>query len=666
MENNLIQKSFVADIEATGLLDKVEKPEDLHVFSISYLDGTYKIKSTTSTEDIKAVMSSPDNIVVGHNFFLYDVPALEKMLGIEVKATIIDSLFTSWYIEPSRNRHGLEKYGEEMGVPKPEIDDWENLTYEEYEHRCEEDVKINTNLWHQQYYKLMELYGQDEDKVLRFLRFLMTKGKVYQEHLKNPFRLDISSCETGLQELEEMIEKASEKLREAMPKNPIKAKKSPPKNMYKQDGSLSAHGEKWHQFLLDQGLPSNFTGEVQYVKEYDTPKPTSVSQVKDWFFSLGWKPQIYNEAFNAKGELNRVPQIKDKEKNLCPSVLELAEREPAILEYEGLGIMLHRAGYLKGFLRDKDKDGNIVADIAGLTNTLRIRHRGLVNLPSSSARYGKYVRSCLLPPKGHIMIGSDLGGLESVTRNNFVIDIDPEFVSLQDHPYYDPHLEIAVIAGMMSQGEADFYKLWKAFRKDSDVSPEDITEDTADLYMILKSYELSDERDHLYHKLDRLRHQAKTTNYSAMYGVGATKLGKELKILRKDAELLIDAYWKKNWSVKYFSNRRKTKMIGDQMWVLNPLNDYWYSLRFEKDIFSTVNQSAGDYIFTMWQHFLLEMGVTLLGGFHDEIITSCLPKDEENVVSKLFEAIDKVNSCLGLKVPVGIDYKIGKNYAEVH
>lgn len=654
-----LKQVYITDIETKGLLPMIDSPYDLHVMSTCVLgDDGPMIASTNDLDAIVSFITNSDNNIVGHNFYLFDAPALEKMLKVEFKAEIIDTLLLSWYLEPNRYEHGLEVYGEEYGVPKPEINDWKGLSYEEYKHRCEEDVKINTNLIYQQYNDLKEMYP-DEDHMTTFVKFLMTKGKVYKQHYDNPLRLDIGQCEKNLEELQAMAAEKEAVLIEAMPKNLKKAKKRPPKNMYKQDGSLSAHGEKWHTFLLEQGLPSSYEGEVEYISGYDTPKPTSTAQVKDWLFSLGWEPDIYNDVVNKSGP-NSVPQIKDKEKNLCKSVLALVEKEPAIKELEDLTTIIHRAGYLKGFLKNHDSDGNITADMAGFTNTLRIKHRNLVNLPQTYASYGKYVRSVLLPPEGHIMIGSDLSGLESVTRNNFVIDYDPEFVSLQDHPYYDPHLEIAVIAGMMSEDDSNFYKWWKAYKKDDTIRCEDIAPDW------VWTDQTDEYNDKLHNKLDRLRHAAKTTNYSSLYGIGATKLSKELKIPYREAKGLIQAYWKKNWSVKHFSSRCKTRHFRGQLWVQNPLNNFWYSLRNEKDIFSTVNQSAGDYIFTLWQHNLMKLGLKLRAGFHDEVVVTCPPKEEQETIDKLYEAIDLVNRQLGLKVPVGIDHKVGTNYGDVH
>ena len=167
-------------------------------------------------------------------------------------------------------------------------------------------------------------------------------------------------------------------------------------------------------------------------------------------------------------------------------------------------------------------------------------------------------------------------------------------------------------------------------------------------------------------KLDKKRHSGKSTNYSSMYGIGKDKLAKDLGITVKESAKLIEAYWIKNRCVKIFSDSCETSTVNGQLWVKNPLNGYKYSLRSTKDTFSTINQGTGDYIFTLWQHNLIKLGVTLYGGFHDEIITCCKSEDCEIIIEKLKKAMDLVNIQIGLKVPIGIDYKIGKSYSEVH
>jgi hypothetical protein len=408
-----LDRVLVAYIETKGFLEDIEGLEsDLHVLGVAYKDSEdkWQVKATPKKEDLKKVFENPDNTIVGHNFFMFDLPSIEKMFkGIEIKATIIDSLLVAWYIEPNRikqgRRYGLGDYGEEFGVSKPKITEWQGLPYEEYENRVIEDCKINCNTWLKHLKMLRELYENDDVRIISLLKFLMTKGRVYKMHQDNPLTLDVKKCEESLELFDKLIAERVIKLKAVMPQIPMKAIKNKPAKKEKIDGSLTSAWIKWEQFLIYCKLPVDSEGPIEYIKDHKFPNPQSPSQVKDWLFSLGWKPQIYNDTINTKGEKNRVPQTKDKDKNLCKSILLLAKEIPEILELEDLSLLQHRRGYFVGFLRDKIREDKIVANLAGFTNTLRIRHKTLVNLIKPSAPYGEYVRSLLLPPKGMVMIG---------------------------------------------------------------------------------------------------------------------------------------------------------------------------------------------------------------------------------------------------------------------
>ena len=665
---------LIGDIETTGFIEDMQGLEsDLHVLGIAYLDNNKKwnVKTTKNKGDVKKVFENPNNVIVGHNFFMFDIPALEKIFkDIKIQATVLDSLLIAWYIEPNRikegKKYGLGNYGEEFGVKKPDIESWTDLSYEEYANRVTEDCKINTNLWVKHLSMLRELYENDDDRIISLLKFLMTKGKVYKMHQDNPLTLDVEQCEKNLLLFDEMIKERVDKLKTVMPKISVDVIRTKPKNIYKANGDLSVAGERWMKLVRGCGLADNYDGEIKEILGYEDANPQSPVQVKEWLFSLGWIPEIFNETKNTKGELKKIPQTKDKEKNLCKSIIKLSEDIPEIRELTDLSLLQHRRGYFSGFMRDKIRGNKIVADIGGFTNTLRIRHRTLVNLIKPSAPYGEYVRSLLTPTEGEVMIGADVSALESITRNNFVYDINRKFVEDQSHPFYDPHLEICEIAGLMSEAEVYFYKWWKEKRKNPSVTLEEIGKVPEDFQFILDSFKTDEEKTELHDKLDKKRHSGKQTNYSSMYGIGKDKLAKELKITTKESAKLIDAYWIKNKCVRIFSESCETKTVGGQLWVKNPLNNYYYSLRSNKDIFSTINQGTGDYIFTLWQHNLMNMGVKLYAGFHDEIVTCCKPEDCDNIIEKLKKAMELVNKQLKLKVPVGIDYKIGNTYAEVH
>src|SRR5689334_7688468 len=146
------------DLEADGLLDTATK---IHVCSFGLKADS--ICATPSYDIMRTLFSDPEITVAIHNGVRFDVPLVEKILGIKVKATVIDTLALAWYIDCGRpwNQYGLEWYGELFGVPKPAISSWTGLTYEEYHHRCSEDVKITIQLWNKLLTKLRLVYDDD-------------------------------------------------------------------------------------------------------------------------------------------------------------------------------------------------------------------------------------------------------------------------------------------------------------------------------------------------------------------------------------------------------------------------------------------------------------------------------------------------------------------------
>lgn len=623
-------KYYVFDAEFDSL-----NPTKIHVLSVGFKNesGAEEIKSTSDYDQMREFFSKDEEVtLIGHNIILYDIPAMERLLGIKIKAKLIDTLAMSWYADPNRNRHGLEQYGEEFGVPKPKIDDWLNLTYEEYKYRCEEDVKINIKVWKKLISKMMLIY-EDEDKVMKAIDYLMFKMKCLRMMEESKVKLDVDRAVQLLEEWTQAKEEKAQALKDAMPPDPKKSKKSKPKKMYKSDGSLSSLGKKWFDFLEEQDLPEDAEGPVEYIRSYGEPNPNSTSQLKSWLHSLGWKPETFSYNRNKEtNEFSAVEQIyveEDGQKEVCPSVKKLYEKEPALENLDGLTILKHRIGVLKGFLRDVDEDGYLRARAAGFTNTLRLRHKELVNLPKPSKPYGKDLRGLLIAEEGYKLVGSDMSSLEDRTKQHYMYKYDPEYVESMWTDDFDPHLDLAVFAGAITQEEAQAHK--------------DKKEDHSDV-----------------------RSTYKTANYACIYKTGAATLSRSTGLSKKAAGDLIKAYWDRNWAVKQVEKAAKVIEVGDEMWIYNPVSKMYYSLRYEKDKFSTLNQSTGVYCFDMWVAFILQECPKLNFQFHDEVGIFFKEGYEQFMEDVLRGAIQKVNDFLQLNVTLDIDVQFGKNYAEVH
>lgn len=167
-------------------------------------------------------------------------------------------------------------------------------------------------------------------------------------------------------------------------------------------------------------------------------------------------------------------------------------------------------------------------------------------------------------------------------------------------------------------------------------------------------------------RLDKMRKKAKVVNYSSLYGVGKAKLSRSSGMSIKEAEALLKAFWELNWSIKEVADSLKVKTVDGQMWVHNPVSGFWYALRYDKDKFSTLNQSTGVYCFDTWlAHYLLKRP-NIVSQFHDESCNVVKIGEEEEHSRVLQWAIDKTNEKLKLNVDLGIDIKYGSTYAAVH
>lgn len=670
-----LDKVFVADCETDGLIEQVTK---MHVLSVGYKnsEGKWVIKSTDKKEDVEKVFCNPENVIVMHNGRRYDKPVLEKIHDITITATVIDSLSLAWWLYPTRakegKKFGLESFGEDYGVSKPKITDWENLSYEEYTHRCEEDVKINIILWEDLKAKLDLMYQdnpKDKIRLVNLLNWIMDCSFMQE---KQKIKVDVKKTKENLAHFESLKEEKLEQLKKAMPKIPVKVKRKKPNSLHKKDGSLSVAGEKWMTLIKGCNLPEDYDGEIEEILSWEEPNPNSVKQKKDWLYLLGWKPQTFKHNRDKDtNEVKIVEQIMTEDKMLCPSVLKLVDKEPAIEAFDGLTVLTHRIGILKSFLSNMDENEMISQGLQQLAVTMRWQHSVIVNLPrytgKGDIRDGKWIRECLIAGEGKKIVQSDLSGIESRTSDHYTFHINPDRIKKTQMPYFDPHCEIAVFAGLMTSDEETFF-IFKAAQKDN---PELDVNIFSELYRpteeVLRLLELSkEEQDSLLKRLKMARSKGKTCNYASLYSVGAGTLARNLEITKNEAQKLIDSYWEIHFAVKEAVKKFKTISVNGETWVYNPISRFFYYCRNEKDLFSIVNQSSAVYCFNTWVWNCTQMGIFPVTQSHDDSAYVVDSQDVEKTTNIVSEAMKRVNNQLKLNVELACETQVGSNIAETH
>lgn len=622
------------DLESDGLHYDVTK-----IHCVVHTSNGKDFTELTHYDDMREFFTSA-KYLIGHDIIRYDTRVAQKILGIEIKAKLYDTLPLSWYLNHDRLKHGLEGFGEDFGIPKPKIDNWKDLTTEQYLHRCREDVKINWRLWEDLTKRLKFLYKdkQEADRFMQYLSFKM-KCAAYQE--ERGWKLDIDLAKRCVAELTQQQEEKTVELAKAMPKRKLFKKVSQPKVLFKKDGTTSSHGDRWFATLDSLGLDRTHTDDVKVPNGEEEANPGSSDQVKDWLFSLGWKPCTYKYEKEDDGSERTIPQVR-KEGELTESVKLLIDVDPAVAVLDGLTVIQHRLSIFQGFL-DCQVDGRVRAQIAGLTNTLRFKHaKPLVNLPGVDKPWGKEIRGCLIAEPDGFVCGSDMTSLEDTTRRHYVKPLDPEYVARQSEPGYDPHLDLAVKAGMCTDQEYEFYKKAKELGEDK----------------------LTDKERSLLKKITAIRKKAKVVTYSATYGVGKVKLSRSTGMPEEDAERLLKAFWEINWAIKAVAESSQIRKIGGAMWLYNPVSRFWINLRYERDTFSSLNQSTGVFCFDSWLAQMWQQGIKGVFQAHDEVVV--LTENQETTEQVMRKAISSVNDTLKLNVSLGVDVQFGKAYSNVH
>jgi len=614
--------TWIFDIEGNGL-----NPDKIYVLSCTQ-DGE-SVFSTTDYNEMRDFFQNSKR-VIGHSISRWDIPVLERLLGIKIASKITDTLALSWYVEPDRNKHGLEEYGEEFGIPKVKITDWENLPIELATERCEQDVRINFKVWEKLFDKLTKIYETPEslNGILDYLEFKMYCARLQEE---NGWKLDIEYCVEGVGRLQALQEEATNELVKILPEVIMYAERVPPKVLRKKNGELSEHGRKWYDLLHERGLPED-TPSVIVEKGRKPGNPASHKQVKEWLFSLGWIPETFKYEKEDNGDLREIPQInKENQKGggICDSIKKLYPKEPGLEYLDGYYLIQHRLGILNGFLVNH-KNGYLQAKIAGLSNTLRFKHTEVVNLPKADRKYGEEVRGSLICEDDEILCGSDMSGLEDRLKQHFIYPFDPDYVNEMNADDYDPHLSLALLAKKVTSKQVQDYK----DGTDKSIKP--------------------------------IRDIFKAGNYASQYNAYPPRLAITCGISLKEAKKLFDIYWEKNKAIKQVAQTLVVKEVDGGLWQQNPINKFWYSLRTRNDQFSTLVQGSASYCFDTYLYYVLEENKNLIGQFHDEWILRDKKEKREQLEAIAHKAIQKTNEVLNLNRKLDVGVQFGTRYSSIH
>lgn len=629
------------DTEANGLLSDatrlwcavvVEKGGDRVVFGPNSVD---KLTAHLETFDV----------LIGHNIIMYDFPLLRKLYGWEYKGKKVDTLIMSRTQRPQRalprghkgyQPHSIEAWGVRLGHPKVGQEQWEEYDPNMLD-RCDQDVRITEQVYNE---LLREGAGEGwrEAHMLNFKLFdYLQRQEEYgwlvdQEH--------INYC---INRLNSWIERIDRSVADYLP-IVIEKEGTDVRKPFRKNGSYSKMVVDWLGRCYNTSLGDSSKWNVDNDRLVGGPftritfRPVDLDknvELKNTLLRMGWKPAEWNT--NNAGEPTS-PKLTqdDRFEGIQGSLGKLLIRRVKCKQ---------RRGTLEGWQDLIREDGRISARVAGIAATGRIRHAGIVNVPSphSGAFFAKEMRKTFIASPGWKLVGIDSAGNQ----------MRQLAARMRDAGFPDEEFEHAIIHG----------------RK----------EDGTDMHSVNQRRSGAPSRS-----------RAKNFFYGLIFGAGDAKIGKVIDGDTTAGKALRDAYFEEMPGIKLtierateqfrstaqkWYNKKYDRMEYKNGWitgldgrpVLVPSEHMIlvYYLQSDEAI-----QMAAAYV---WFHKQMErrgyewkkdFGVVIW--MHDEYQVDCRPEIAEEVAELGKESIAWAGRFYGISVPHEGDAKIGDNWYETH
>lgn len=360
------KRKVICDIEGNSL-----KPTLIHCIVCRDIESKEVFKFRPNTPmgghfdfgDSFIEFAKEVDVWIGHNFIGYDMLAINRLIGRDLKEPliklekVIDTLVLSRLFRPvtplhrigntyNRNYgHSLEAWGNYLKCAKTDFNDWEKFSETMLKY-CEQDTLVNLKIYEELWNKERDGFSDEcielEHKVAYMLK----------EQEENGFYLDKGKAYKLQKDTNDLLDLMNSKLQSLFPPEfklvrnlPIKLKK---------DGTYgSVFLRIKEQYSTNENLKIEKADDTSYnlfMKEVFNPQ--SGKHIAERLLGLGWKPKN----FTAKGN------IKTDKKSLEQAIKELLEENEELEELRCLSdysIVADRNQKVNKWLELAKEDGRV-------------------------------------------------------------------------------------------------------------------------------------------------------------------------------------------------------------------------------------------------------------------------------------------------------------------
>jgi len=640
---------YASDIETDGLLNELTC---IHcIVNVDIDTGEtfrYAPHGTAGThglpvDGVRQLASASE--IAFHNGIKFDIPAIEKVLGITLNKTAVrDTLVEARLIFSNikqhdvrkRNKphlpgklfssHSLKAWGFRLGMLKNqfgETADWQTFTSEMLDY-CEQDARITRALAllleQKQYakhaldleHKVAWLLAQQErsgfyfaeDKALHLYSVLSAERsrleKAITARFHGWFAVNTSAATDTLKN------KQGKAYRVKYPKRTVNA----------------ALGAKTLSTV--KGAPYTPLKWVEF-------NPGSRRHIARLLMQQGWKPKEFTDCGDPKideGVLTALPPslFPNGEATLLARLFMVQKRIAQLAEGKQAWLKLCRVSFRDLFQNGVFIHGSVNPNGA-VTGRAIHSFPNVAQVPGSRAEYGRECRELFTVPAGWCLLGSDASGLELRCLGHFMAR-------------YDNGAYISIIL------EGDIHSANQA---------------AAGL---------------------PTRDNAKTFMYAFLYGAGDAKIGeivapaKPASYQRKIGKALKAKFLRNTPALEQL---RKAVEIAAKRGYLKGLDGRKIAVRSAHAALNTLLQSAGALICKYWivefERLALKAGLAhgwkgdfvLCAWVHDEIQVACRTQAIAERLAKISQqAMKNTQAFFAFRCPLDTDFNIGTSWAETH
>jgi len=308
-----------------------------------------------------------------HNGISFDAPTLNRITGTKLNVSNVeDTLILSQLLFPTRKKHSLESWGENLGFNKIDFHDFSELT-EEMITYCIRDVDITHRLW-------LKIKEEKYTKYRKAIDLEYRVRHIVDVQERNGFTLDVQKATCLQAELTDKASVIEEKLQEKYP--PITQERV---------------SEKTGKRLKDKIVVFN---------------PSSRQQIAARLMEQGWKPDNFTPTGHPIVDEGTLKNVDIPEAQMIAEYLLLNKRTAQI----------------KSWLELLEEDGKVHGKVLTLKAISgRMAHFGpnMAQVPAVYSPYGKQCRACWSSSSpDRVLVGCDASSLELRCLAHYMKDDD--------------------------------------------------------------------------------------------------------------------------------------------------------------------------------------------------------------------------------------------------